>query len=155
MSEAGAGTARAAHGALLDALLDALRRAVGPLRVLVADADRAGYEADWRGRYRATALAVVLPGTTAEVAEVVRLCAQAGVAIVPQGGNTGLTGGAVAPDGRAAVILNLSRMNRIREVDAANNSLTAHAPGSSKRSAMPAHGAASGSSKLAGPSRRT
>ncbi|WP_454691635.1 FAD-binding oxidoreductase [Achromobacter aloeverae] len=109
------------------ALAGRFERVVGPGRVLTAAEDMSGYQQDWRGRYRGKALAVVLPGSTREVAEVVKLCAELEMAIVPQGGNTGLTGGAVADGERPAVLLNLSRMNRIREVDVANNSLTAEA----------------------------
>lgn len=100
---------------------------VGAPRVLVSAHDTAAYQQDWRGRYYGAALAVVLPGNTTEVAAVVKACAAQGVTIVPQGGNTGLVGGSVAPDDRPAVLLNLSRLNRIREVDALNNSLVAEA----------------------------
>ncbi len=109
------------------ALAAGFARIVGSSRVLTAADEMRAYQHDWRGRYQGSALAVVMPGSTQEVAAVVRLCAALQVAIVPQGGNTGLTGGAVAGDDRPAVLLNLSRMNRIREIDAANNSLTAEA----------------------------
>lgn len=100
---------------------------VGSTRVLTQSADMEGYQQDWRGRYKGGALAVVLPADTVEVSAVVKACSEARIAIVPQGGNTGLVGGAVAPTDRAAILLNLSRMNRIREVDASNNSLVAEA----------------------------
>ncbi|NDY92037.1 FAD-binding oxidoreductase [Ideonella livida] len=100
---------------------------IGARRVLTQPADTAAFQQDWRGRYQGQALAVLQPGNTAEVAAVVALCAAHGVAVVPQGGNTGLTGGAVALPGRPAVLLNLSRLNRIRTVDPANNTLTAEA----------------------------
>lgn len=100
---------------------------VGSTRVLTQSADMDGYQQDWRGRYKGRALAVVLPADTAEVSAVVKACAEARIAIVPQGGNTGLVGGAVAPSDRAAILLNLSRMNRIREIDTSNNSLVAEA----------------------------
>jgi len=108
-------------------LLDQFARIVGAKQVLADAGDTQPYQQDWRGRYRGAALAVLMPGSTNEVAEVVKACASRQVAIVPQGGNTGLTGGAVAEPGRPAVILNLSRMNRIREIDVGNNSLTAEA----------------------------
>lgn len=104
-----------------------LAEIIGPQRVLTSTADTAGYQQDWRGRYQGAALAVLLPGSTQEVAELVQACAALQLAIVPQGGNTGLTGGAVAGADRPSVLLNLSRLNRIRDVDAANNSLTAEA----------------------------
>ncbi|MGJ3701174.1 FAD-binding oxidoreductase [Variovorax sp. AFSI2.2] len=109
------------------ALLDQFAKIVGATRVLTDTGITQPYQQDWRGRYRGAAIAVLLPGSTNEVAEIVKACASQQVAIVPQGGNTGLTGGAVAEPGRSAVILNLSRMNRIREIDAGNNSLTAEA----------------------------
>jgi len=77
-------------------LLDTLRATVGPAHVL-AEGDLTAWEQDWRRRARGKALAVVRPGSTAEVAAVVRACAQAGTSIVPQGGNTGLSVGST-PD---------------------------------------------------------
>ena len=108
-------------------LAEQFAQLIGPSRVLTGPDDTAAYQLDWRGRYRGAARAVLLPGTVDEVCAVVRTCVRLGVAIVPQGGNTGLTGGAVASSERPAVILNLSRLNRIRELDARNNSLTAEA----------------------------
>ena len=113
--------------AIAPALVEQFAQIVGPNRVLTDAGDMAAYQEDWRGRYRGGAAAVLLPGTTLEVAALVRLCMQHRVAIVPQGGNTGLTGGAVASAEGIAVILNLSRLNRVREIDARNNSLTAEA----------------------------
>ena len=76
-------------------LVDGLRAVVGTEHVLV-DADlRAGYETDWLRQWRGEALLVVRPGSADETAAVVCHCAAAGVAIVPQGGNTGLVGGSV------------------------------------------------------------
>ena len=77
------------------ALLDSLRSAVGPDHVLT-DADlRASYETDWSRRWHGDALAVVRPASADEMVAVVRACTAAGVAIIPQGGNTGLVGGSV------------------------------------------------------------
>ncbi len=110
----------------MSALLDALKAAVGSAHVLV-DGDLEAYEHDWRRRYRGRALAVVRPGVTAEVAAVVAACARHGTPLVPQGGNTGLVNGST-PDGSGSqVLLNLGRMNRVREIDAANMTLTAEA----------------------------
>jgi len=107
-------------------LLATLAATVGPAHVLT-DGDLAAWEQDWRKRYRGKALAVVRPGTTAEVAAVVRACAAHGTAVVPQGGNTGLVGGSV-PDGSGTqVVLSLTRMNRVRGLDAANLTLTVEA----------------------------
>src|SRR6476659_8201734 len=78
-----------------DALMSALASVVGPANVLV-DADmRTGYETDWTGRFHGSARCVVRPASTDEVVGVLRLCSAAAVAIVPQGGNTGLVGGGV------------------------------------------------------------
>ena len=105
----------------------ALAAVVGESNVLVGENDTAPYFADWRKQYRAAAEAVVRPATTAEVSAVVRCCAEAGVAIVPQGGNTGLCGGSVPTGQRREVVLSLARLNRIRELDARNDTLTAEA----------------------------
>ena len=108
------------------ALLEALRAAVGTEQVL-AEGDLSAWELDWRKRYRGRALAVVRPGSTAEVAAVVRACAAHGVALVPQGGNTGLVGGSVPDDSGAQVLLSLGRMRRIRAIDSANLTMTVDA----------------------------
>ena len=108
-------------------LLSALRAAVGAQQVLAHEdpaTDLAAYEQDWRRRHRGRALAVVRPGSTAEVAAVVQACAAAGVSIVPQGGNTGLVVGSVPDASGQQVLLSLQRMNRVRALDAANLTLT-------------------------------
>ena len=107
-------------------LLVTLREAVGASHVLV-DGDLSAWEVDWRKRYRGRALAVVQPGNTDEVAAVVRVCAAAGVGIVAQGGNTGLVGASVPDASGTQVLLSLRRLNRIRDIDAANMTLTAEA----------------------------
>ena len=100
---------------------------VGAANVLIRDEDTRAYFTDWRRQYSASAEAVVRPASTAEVAEVVGLCASEGVALVPQGGNTGLCGGSV-PTGRGReIVLSLSRMRRIRELDALNDTITVEA----------------------------
>lgn len=109
-------------------LLDALAQALGADALLHSEADLAGYTEDWRGRYKGPALCVALPGDTRQVSEIVRLCHAHGTPVLPQGGNTSLCGGAVpAAEGRPPVIVNLSRMRRIRRVDAANNSMEVEA----------------------------
>lgn len=82
---------------------------------------------EWRDVLHGRALAMVLPGTTAQVADVVRLCASTGVAIVPQGGNTGLCGGAIPDESGQQLILSLSRLDRIRSIDAEDFSMVAEA----------------------------
>ena len=106
--------------------LDTLRDAAGSANVLV-DGDLSAWEIDWRKRFCGRALAVVRPGSTAEVAAVVRACATHGVGIVAQGGNTGLVGASVPDASGTQVLLSLRRMNRIRQIDAANMTLTAEA----------------------------
>jgi FAD/FMN-containing dehydrogenase len=108
-------------------LLAALRAIVGEANVLTADADVDPYVTDWRGRYHGRTRAVVRPGTTAEVAAVVKSCGEHGVPIVPQGGNTGLCGGATPHDSGEEIVVSLSRLARVRAVDAANATLTVEA----------------------------
>ena len=107
-------------------LIEKLRTAVGSAHVL-SSGDLTAYELDWRRRWRGKALAVVRPGSTAEVAAVVRACAAHGVSIVAQGGNTGLVGGGVPDDTGQQILLSLQRMNQLRALDAANMTLTAEA----------------------------
>ena len=108
-------------------LLADLVAIVGASNVLSDEADLVPFLTDWRGRYRGAARCLVRPGTTAEVAAVVKACAEAGVPMVPQGGNTSLCG-AATPDGSGdAVIVSLSRLNCVRAVDRANNTLTVEA----------------------------
>ena len=106
--------------------LAALRGAVGAANVLT-DGDLSAWERDWRKRWHGKALAVVRPGSTAEVAAVVKACAEARVALVPQGGNTGLVGGGVPDTSGSQVLLSLQRLNRVRALDEANLTLTAEA----------------------------
>jgi FAD/FMN-containing dehydrogenase len=94
---------------------------------LLTGADAAPYCADWRGRYSGSALAIVFPSSTQQVSEVVKLCAAQQIAIVPQGGNTSLCGGGVPLPAGSQIVLNLSRMNRIRAFDATNYTMTVEA----------------------------
>src|SRR5512139_3808100 len=82
---------------------------------------------DWRGRYHGAAAAMLSPQSTAEVAEIVRLCAAANVALVPQGGNTSMVGGATPGPAGDSILLSLRRMNRIRSISAASNSAVCEA----------------------------
>ena len=108
-------------------LIHALVAAVGAPHVLTDVVDMAPHLTDWRGRYTGSALAVVKPSNTAEVAAVVRACADANVPMVPQGGNTGLCGGATPLDDGASVVIKLSRMHRIRNVDPLNDAIVVEA----------------------------
>lgn len=109
------------------ALLERLSGIVGSPNLLVSAPDMQAWLTDWRGRYTGNALAVVMPGSTDEVAAVVRECAARQLAIVPQGGNTGLCGGATPLPGSDSVVIRLARMARIRECDALNNAMTVEA----------------------------
>jgi FAD/FMN-containing dehydrogenase len=104
-------------------LLNSLRAAVGERHVLTAAADTARFEADWRGTYPGAAMAVVRPANTAEVARVMAACHVAGVAVVAQGGNTGLVGGSTPDATRGEVLLSLSRMQAVRAASALDNTL--------------------------------
>jgi FAD/FMN-containing dehydrogenase len=108
-------------------LLATLKAIVGDANVLTSDADVAPYVTDWRGRYRGSTRAVVRPSTTAEVAAVVRCCAEHGAPVVPQGGNTGLCGGATPREDGGEVVVSLSRLTRVRALDADNATLTVEA----------------------------
>lgn len=100
-------------------LLDELSALLGP-RGLTIDAElMAPWLTDWRGRFTGQALALATPATTQEVAATVALCARYGVAIVPQGGNSGMSGGATPDGSGTALLLSTRRMNAIRSIDPA------------------------------------
>jgi FAD/FMN-containing dehydrogenase len=106
-------------------LLKALGAAVGPAHVVVEPDVTASYGIDWTGRFRGQPRAVVRPGDSAEVAAVVAVCKEAGVPLVPQGGNTGLVGGGVPLFGEA--VLSLRRLVGVVDVDALGGQLSAGA----------------------------
>jgi FAD/FMN-containing dehydrogenase len=106
-------------------LEDRLREVVGPQHVLVDPDLRSPYETDWTRRFTGEARCVVRPGSTAEVSAVVRACAEAGVPITVQGGNTGLVGAAVPAGGE--VLLSLGRLTDIEDVDVLEGQVTAGA----------------------------
>lgn len=101
----------------MDAFLSALQDLLGPQGLLTAPQDMAPYLTDWRQMFTGQALAVLRPASTDQVAAAVRLCGQYGVALVPQGGNTGLAGGATPTGPAPQIVLSLGRMNRIRDID--------------------------------------
>ena len=108
------------------ALIAELQTLLGAAQVLT-DGDLSAWTRDWRKRWQGKALAVVRPGNTAEVAQVLQACARHGVAVVPQGGNTGLVGGGVPDASGTQVLLNLARLNRVRNIDPANLTMTVEA----------------------------
>ena len=106
--------------------LEQLRRICGPEHVLT-EGDLSAWEVDWRKRSYGKALAVVRPGNTEEVAQVVKACLAARVSLVPQGGNTGLVVGSTPDDSGTQVVLSLQRLRAVREIDAANLTITVEA----------------------------
>ena len=108
-------------------VIEQIRQAVGVQGILTAAADLEPYVVDWRGVYRVAAAAVVRPANTAEVAAVMKICAETGTPLVPQGGNTGMCGASVPNASGREIVLTLSRMSKIIDVDPLNNTLTAQA----------------------------
>jgi len=107
-------------------LLDSLRQIVGAPNVLT-EGDLTAWVQDWRRRETGKALAVVRPGSTTEVAAVVKACAAARVSMVPQGGNTGMVVGSTPDASGTQVVLSLTRMNKVRTLDAGNLTITVEA----------------------------
>jgi FAD/FMN-containing dehydrogenase len=103
-------------------------RGIVPLKaILTADADKAPFETDWRQIHQHPAICVVLPERTEQVAAIVKLCGAAGIAVVPQGGNTGLVAGGVPVPETPQIVLSLKRMNKIRSFDPIGSSIIAEA----------------------------
>jgi FAD/FMN-containing dehydrogenase len=111
----------------VSSLVEALQKVVGPAGLLLDPADTAAYAEDWRRLYRGRTDAVVRPASTGELAAVVRLCAAAGVGIVPQGGNTSMVGGAVPAEDGSDIVVNLARLNRVRDLDPLDLTITVEA----------------------------
>ncbi len=107
-------------------LIEHLHAIVGD-RGMVAPAEQAPYENDWRDQWHGKAACVVRPANTEEVSKVVALLAELRVPMVPQGGNTSMCGGSVPDTSGRQVIVNVSRLNRVREVDPSNNTMTVEA----------------------------
>ena len=106
--------------------LETLRAIVGSAQVLT-EGDLVAWEQDWRKRERGKALAVVRPGCTEEVAQVISACARHGISLVPQGGNTGMVVGSTPDASGTQIVLSLLRMQRIRQLDPANLTVTVEA----------------------------
>jgi FAD/FMN-containing dehydrogenase len=111
----------------MDDLLARLAAELGPAGVLTDTADTAPYAVDWRRLYRGRTPAVLRPSTTAQVAAALRLCGEAGVPVVPQGGNTSMVGGAVPHEDGGQIVLALARMNRVRDIDRTDMTMTLEA----------------------------
>jgi len=108
-------------------LLERLEAIVGERGLVVDTRDQQPFVTDWREQWHGRAAAVVRPANTEEVARVMALLSQSGVAVVPQGGNTSLCGGSVPDASGAQVVLSLARMNRVRSVDVENSTMTVEA----------------------------
>ncbi len=108
----------------VDTALSEIRNVVGDRHVIVGD-DTSGHVVDWTGRYVGSTPAVVRPGSTNDVAEIIRICRRHSVAVVPQGGNTGMVGGSVPLNGE--IVLSLQRLNSVGEVDQLALQVTAEA----------------------------
>lgn len=107
--------------------MDFLREIVGGAHVLTGAEDVAPYATDWKGTSTGVPLCVVRPANTDETSQVIKACMERGIAIVPQGGNTGLAAGAV-PDGSGGqVVLSLARMHAIRRVDPVGSTIEVEA----------------------------
>ena len=107
-------------------LIDSLRASFAGRLLTDAD-DIAPFLIDWRKTWRGVALAVAQPDTVEDVASVVRWCGENACAVVPQGGNTGQSGGSVPRDSGRNIVLSLSRLAKVREIDPANNTITVDA----------------------------
>jgi FAD/FMN-containing dehydrogenase len=111
---------------LIDPLYDSLRASFSG-RLIVDDVEKAPFLTDWRGKWTGSAFAVVQPDSTDDVASVVRWCISHTKTIVPQGGNTGMSGAATPDEGGDSVVISLARLNRVRDVDPVNNTMTVEA----------------------------
>jgi FAD/FMN-containing dehydrogenase len=108
-------------------LLDSLASLLGPRGFSREAEAMEPWLVDWRGRYRGRAAALLSPASAAEVLAVVGRCAEARVALVPQGGNTSMVGGATPGVEGGALLLSLRRMNSVRSVSAEDNVAVAEA----------------------------
>jgi FAD/FMN-containing dehydrogenase len=108
----------------MNQFIDDCRKVVGADHALTDATDTAPYLTDWRQRATGKALAIIKPGSTQEVAAIVRLCNQYQTPIVPQGGNTGLVLGSIPDTQGNAIVLSLTRLNCVRNIDAINNTIT-------------------------------
>ena len=108
-------------------LLQRLTGVLGPAAVITEGPDLEPYSVDWRRLFPGRPACVVRPPSTAQVAQIVQICREAGAAVVPQGGNTGLAGGAVPDASGTQVVLSLNRMTAVRDVDAVGMTIEAEA----------------------------
>ncbi len=109
------------------AVLARLKAELPPGRALESKAETEPFVNDWRGRYRGVTPLVLQPGSTAEVAAIVAICAETSTAVVPQGGNTSMVAGGIPRPGGDEVVLSLSRMKRVRDLDPVDHTMTVEA----------------------------
>jgi FAD/FMN-containing dehydrogenase len=109
------------------ATLEKLKQIVGPSGWIADPEALAPFLVEWRSRYQGATPLLLRPATTREVAEIMRVCCEAEVGVVPQGGNTGLVGAQIPREGQGEILINLSRLNRVRAVDPFNNTITVEA----------------------------
>ncbi|GBR01232.1 FAD-binding oxidoreductase [Acetobacter oeni] len=110
--------------AFSDTLINALKSILGPGGLLTQDTDTAPYLTDWRGMFHGKAFAVARPASTEACAKTVKLCAWHKIPVVPQGGNTSMVGGATPDDSGRALVIVMSRMNRVRDIDRIDNTMS-------------------------------
>ncbi len=122
-----AGSPSASPSIIPDSVLARLKAVAGPGGYLDAPEDVAPYAKSWRGNWQGRSPLFLRPRTTAELSEIVRICAETGTPIVPQGGNTGLTYGSQPGTGNNEVIVSTARMKAIRDIDLMNDTITVEA----------------------------
>ncbi|MEZ5877409.1 MAG: FAD-binding oxidoreductase [Tepidamorphaceae bacterium] len=110
-----------------EAVLDKIAAIVGPNHVLTGAKEMQPHLKELRDRYHGKAAAIVLPGSTAEVSEVMKIAHKEKIPVVPQSGNTGLVGGQVPFDTGEEIVLSLKRLNQIRAIDTSSNTMTVEA----------------------------
>ena len=108
-------------------LIAAVRERFGDSAAGTDQHDIAPWAEDWRGRFHGRADAILAPNSTEQVATIITMAGQLGVPLVPQGGNTGMVGGATPPEDGSALLLSLRRMNRLRSISADDNRAVAEA----------------------------
>ena len=115
------------HNKPSQATIEAFTRIVGEQHAIRDEAAMAPYLVEWRDRYRGKAALVLRPGDTEEVAGILKLANETQTAIVPQGGNTGLVGGQIPFETGHEVVVSLERLNRVRDIDLASNTMIVEA----------------------------
>jgi FAD/FMN-containing dehydrogenase len=110
-----------------DAVIAACKCCVGETNVMTDDSDLPRYGTDWTGQYTHTPIAVVRPKTASEVSSIIKACNTHGIAVVPQGGRTGLCGGGVPVEGQPSLIVTTERMNRVRATNTSARTMTVEA----------------------------